>query len=132
MQTFLPYSDFRKSASVLDTKRLGKQRVECMQILNAMEFGGGWANHPATRMWRGHEDALKAYMAACIDEWLFRGYKNTMRVPRFNPNYKKPRWLGNREFHLSHKSNLLRKQPVHYGMYFRNVPDNLPYTWPEP
>ena len=89
MQTFLPYPDFHQSVRVLDTKRLGKQRVECMQILNAMEFGGGWVNHPATKMWKDNRDALCAYMAACIDEWTFRGYKNTIRVPKFNPTYKR-------------------------------------------
>ena len=37
MQTFLPYPDFKKSASCLDYKRLGKQRVEGLQILNAIQ-----------------------------------------------------------------------------------------------
>lgn len=32
MQTFMPYSDFRKVARCLDNKRLGKQRVEAWQI----------------------------------------------------------------------------------------------------
>jgi hypothetical protein len=61
MQTFLPYASFSESAKALDYKRLGKQRVECRQILRALEHGGGWANHPATRLWRGYETALKAY-----------------------------------------------------------------------
>ena len=34
MQTFLPYADFQRSAQVLDYKRLGKQRVEALQIHN--------------------------------------------------------------------------------------------------
>ena len=29
-------------------------------------------------MWRGYEDALKAYLNACIDEWVRRGYRNQM------------------------------------------------------
>jgi len=37
MQTFLPYESFRESAKVLDWRRLGKQRVEGMQIINAIE-----------------------------------------------------------------------------------------------
>ena len=36
MQTFLPYPDFAKSAMCLDNKRLGKQRIECLQILKAL------------------------------------------------------------------------------------------------
>ena len=37
MQTFLPYESFEESAKVLDYRRLGKQRVEGMQIINAIE-----------------------------------------------------------------------------------------------
>ena len=36
MQTFLPYASFEESAKVLDRQRLGKQRVECLQIFNAL------------------------------------------------------------------------------------------------
>lgn len=36
MQTFLPYPDFSKSASVLDKRRLGKQRVENLQIMQVL------------------------------------------------------------------------------------------------
>ena len=39
MQTFLPYKDFRKSAQVLDYKRLGKQRVEAWQIYQTLKQG---------------------------------------------------------------------------------------------
>ena len=56
MQTFLPYDDFVLSLDCLDYRRLGKQRVEAMQLLNAMKREkGGWINHPATKMWRGDE-----------------------------------------------------------------------------
>ena len=41
MQTFLPYPDFERSAKVLDNKRLGKQRVEVLQILNVLLRPGG-------------------------------------------------------------------------------------------
>jgi hypothetical protein len=44
VQTFLPYPDFRRTAEVLDSPRLGKQRVETLQILRALElpeYGGG-------------------------------------------------------------------------------------------
>jgi hypothetical protein len=36
VQTFLPYPDFERTAEVLDDRRLGKQRVEVLQILNAI------------------------------------------------------------------------------------------------
>lgn len=135
MQTFLPYSDFRKSFQVLDYKRLGKQRVEAKQILNALEkraqgITSGWTNHPATVMWEGYEEALQLYHDLCIDEWVSRGYNNNM--PKFDASVypTMPKWLGNENFHSSHKSNLLRKDPVFYGKYNWVEPDNLEYIWP--
>lgn len=40
MQTFLPYPDFAESASVLDRQRLGKQRVETLQVMKALTVPG--------------------------------------------------------------------------------------------
>ena len=66
MQTFLPYTSFEDVARTLDRKRLGKQRVEGMQILNVLakppNYTGAWVHHPAVKMWRGYEDALKQYV----------------------------------------------------------------------
>lgn len=39
MQTFLPSPSFSESASVLDNKRLGKQRVETLQIMSTLVGG---------------------------------------------------------------------------------------------
>ena len=39
MQTFLPFADFARSAASLDMKRLGKQRVENLQLIQALS---GW------------------------------------------------------------------------------------------
>lgn len=132
MQTFLPYADFFDSLACLDYRRLGKQRVEAMQIIQTLEgTSTGWKNHPAVLMWQGYTDALKAYHNLAIDEWLRRGYKNTMRKYPTNPIVF-PSWLGSPTFHASHRSNLLRKDPAFYGQYGWREPNNLPYIWPEP
>jgi hypothetical protein len=56
MQTFLPFADFADSAASLDPRRLGKQRVEVLQIVRAITWPKyGWRNHPAANMWRGFE-----------------------------------------------------------------------------
>ncbi len=86
MQTFLPYADLTESLRVLDNKRLGKQRVETYQIISAitgrLKLDGtpykGWINHPCSVMWRNHVPLLKMYLNASIDEWVKRGFKNTM------------------------------------------------------
>ena len=67
VQTFLPYPDFAASAMALDRRRLGKQRVEALQILRALTRERyGWKHHPAVRMWAGYEEALACYaMEVC-------------------------------------------------------------------
>lgn len=130
MQTFLPYADFSESVKCLDYRRLGKQRVEAMQILNALKDPNyGWQNHPAVKMWRGYEGALKAYMNICIKEWLRRGYKNNMELARVPKSVKYPPWFGNEKFHASHRSNLLRKDPEWYGQFGWLESPDLPYVW---
>lgn len=138
MQTFLPYPNFTDSVQTLDRQRLGKQRVETLQIMSALLTGSGWVNHPATKMWRGYEAGLLEYQRETVIEWLERGYKDTCwektydlflsNLPR-RSGFEPP-WLGDRDFHISHQSNLLRKDPQHYGPYFPGVPDDLPYIWP--
>lgn len=130
MQTFLPYADFRRSAAALDPRRLGKQRVEAHQLLRVLRGETrGWASHPAARMWRGHEAALGAYMNACIDEWIRRGYNNTMRKARVS-RYRSPIWLGAETFHASHRANLLRKDPEYYARFGWREDPSMPYVWP--
>lgn len=142
MQTFLPYPDFSLTARVLDQARLGKQRVECKQIFLALtEPSYGWKNHPATRMWRGHEGALTLYAWHICHEWRSRGFADTLmpwfearmdEIPGslFGLSFETPPWLGQTDFHLSHQSNLLRKDPGWYEQFYWDVPPDLPYVWP--
>lgn len=146
MQTFLPYADFKESAAVLDRARLGKQRVENLQIMHALVNPDyGWQNHPAVKMWRGWEDAFLSYQLAVVYEWSeVRGYKDTCwekTVDLFMHSqfiddhalrmFDRPNWLGNADFHRSHRSNLLRKKPEHYGPLFEvDLPNDLEYVWP--
>lgn len=133
MQTFLPYPDFEASAAALDSRRLGKQRVEAHQILRILrgEYAGrGWRHHPAVAMWRGYEDALGVYMNAMITEWMRRGYKNTMALYPVPSSPEMPPWLGDAGLHAAYRSNLLRKAPDFYCQYGWTEPPDLPYVWP--
>jgi len=135
MQTFLPYPSFAASAKSLDRQRLGKQRVETMQILQVLTGAkSGWKNHPAVKMWCGFEGQLASYGVAICLEWKSRGYRDTclqkieaLAAPGVGP---KPPWMGLDDFHRSHRSNLLRKKPEHYGQLWNDVSDDLPYVWP--
>ena len=128
MQTFIPFPDIKKSAAVLDYRRLGKQRVEVLQLLQTKE-GEAWFNHPAARMWRNYKSSLSYYGNVICDEWLRRGYKDTCKK-KINliqlPEWIEPHWW-NSEIHISHQSNLKRKNPLIYDF---DVPNNLPYYWP--
>jgi hypothetical protein len=145
VQTFLPYPDFAESAQVLDQSRLGKQRVEALQVLRAVTLPGyGWQNHPAIAMWRGHRTALTAYALAITDEWIAQGHADTVRpqVLEFAPELDGgaeavelvardlPRWLGDAAVHRSHRSKLVQKEPEWYRGRFPDVPDDLDYVWP--
>lgn len=131
MQTFVPLYTFEDCAKALDYRRLGKQRVECKQILNAIERGsGGWINHPATKMWKGYEPALRQYMRAVILEWISRGYKNNMEIPPEEP-FELPPWWGDERVHKSHRSSLLEKDIEYY--YETHGWEDYPeinYYWP--
>ena len=148
MQTFLPYADFERSARSLDLKRLGKQRVECIQVLRGLTRSDyGWRHHPAVLMWKGHEEALGRYAFTMCEVWTERGFADTcastigadlreagVQSVRTQPELAAadalPAWLGAPEFHRSHQSALVRKDPEHYRPLFPDVPDDLEYWWP--
>lgn len=140
MQTFLPFPSFARSAEILDVRRLGKQRVETLQILRTLRNGGGWRHHPAVRMWRGFEVSLSSYGIAICAEWIRRGYRDACcsRIADLGLEFAEedrphvaPPWLGDDVFHRSHRSNLLRKNPDHYGPLFEaDLTPDLAYIWP--
>ena len=142
MQTFLPYKSFTRSAKCLDYRRLGKQRVECYQILQSLlgeTTTKGWKNHPAVKQWKGYENILVCYTLNICDEWTSRGYKDTVKnkvinlAIKYKLNERKaiiPPWLGNEKYHSSHRSNLLRKDSQFYSQYGWSEPSTLEYYWP--
>lgn len=120
MQTFLPSTSFEQSAKWLDTRRLGKQRVECYQILQALTNPDyGWQNHPAVNMWRPYPMMLTVYAMEICDEWTNRGYRDSCKEKitqlaydngvHINDHWANaPRWLTE-GFASNHRSILLGK-----------------------
>ena len=153
MQTFLPYKDYERVAEVLDSKRLNKQILECYQILNVLSNPSptaGWRNHPAVKMWRGHEFALWDYVNVMILEAQGRGIKtdkNSENLYRLRHTYGlhwgmgRPKWMGMKDIvkrvTTTHKANLFKKQPEAYPQFIKaldnknNVPccDKCQYFW---
>lgn len=151
MQTFLPYESFSQSASCLDWRRLGNQRVEAMQILRILvqentDPGSkpGYRNHPAVAMWRDHYRQLHRYAVAMCKEWTSRGYKDTclqkihdLYHEMYDTSYpydcfpsQKPHWLGDAAFHSSHRSILLKKNLEHYSKFGWTDDPSVPCLWP--
>lgn len=128
MQTFLPEADFAESAKRLDRKRLMKQRIENLQVLKSLAglyASGAWKNHPAVKMWAGHEDWLMLYNEAILKEVFLRGYKDNTHV-QFDDIFEthflgmeseKPWWLGDFNLHYTHKGRLFEKDPEFYYFY---------------
>jgi len=142
MQTFLPYANFEDSARVLDYRRLGKQRVEAMQIYQILAGGkkeSGWVNHPAVRMWNMQWITLAKYYNAIVKEWIGRGFKNNMPLlMELDEPFWEPLWLGDEEVHSSHRAVLLGKDYTWYSQFgWKEKPavktnGRWPYKWPIP
>lgn len=140
MNTFLPYPDFRRSAKVLDRQRLGKQRLEVYQLLRAL-IGDtkGWKNHPAVKMWTGHERALGLYGLCICREWRKRKYVDNMHKKIYHLanqfiyiTSSTPKWFGNDGFHAAHRAALLFKNPVWYKQFRWKEKPKIDYYWPKP
>ena|ERR1051326_8000535 len=137
MNTFLPYSNFDECARVIDNKRLWKQILEAdglIRLILDQKVKSHWRNHPCYKMWQNHPKALTLYRNIFVNEWMRR----RLFLPPFinlinqeeQANEWFPSWLGNKTLHLSHQSNLVRKNPECYRKFFPDVPDNIPYYWP--
>ena len=149
MQTFTPYADFEQALRTLDLKRLGKQRVEVIQIVRALTVPGyAWSSHPAVLMWKGYEEALGRYGLTSCEVWTERGFGDTCAATitadlraagvREIRTYAElaaadalPPWLFDEALQRSHRSSLLRKDPEHYEPLFPpDTPRDVDYVWP--
>ena len=149
MQTFLPFRSFSKSAQVLDSKRLNKQILEGYQILKVLnnpDPRAAWRNHPAAKMWEGHEQSLYSYVIAMANEATSRGIKTDKNLSNLNElrlatvsnwHEGEPDWYNDKakvdRITESHRANLYRKDPEYYDM-FRNDKanpccDTCQYYW---
>ncbi|MGW7793826.1 MSMEG_6728 family protein, partial [Streptomyces tricolor] len=134
MQTFLPDADFRRSALLLDRRRLGKQRVEALQVLRGLTVPGyGWRRHPAVRMWHGYEEALVRYGLEICRVWREQGHQDSCAAsliagyaahrPDAHVRDQRalaaagelPPWLGDEALQRSHRSALVRKDRETYA-----------------
>lgn len=83
-------------------------------------------------MWRGYEGALVRYGVAICDEWIQRGFRDTVRdklLDRQIPDGPNPAWIGDEAIHSAHRASLFRKDQTHYGEFgWTDVSDGN--VWP--
>lgn len=148
MQTFVPYEDPAQTAETLDPRRLRSQRNECKTIYNCLRNlhipSWPWANHPAVRMWKGHEAYLLKYAEAMSRECLKRDYNDTLlrfymheREDLLGKGYRDdpPAWYTDPYMHRMYRATLIRKLPEWYGPIWLDItPEELatPFPWPVP
>lgn len=152
MQTFLTHYTFTETAAALDNKRLFKQAVETKQIILAnqryanelainptREPSVAWKNHPAVKMWRGHEGALALYGYMIALECMRRNYKAERLADYFSVllDYGPvvyPEWMQDettfKRVRDTHRSALVKKLPEHYRSLFPNALPFTAYYWP--
>ncbi|MGC4940044.1 MSMEG_6728 family protein [Kribbella sp. DT2] len=148
MQSYLPYADFRATARVLDARRLGRQRVDTIQLLHGLTVTDhNLRHHPAVTMWAGYEEALVRYGVEICAAWTAPGRADTSELTlrtelrtgcgihrvrtqrQLADAGELPPWLGDEDFHRSQRSALLQKNPAYYGRFFDD-PADLPVIWP--
>lgn len=153
MQVFLPFEDFAESAAVLDQKRLGKQRVETLQLfLGVLRLNNDgtpkttkrtWGDHVVGRLWAPHLYTLLEYQEAVCNDWTARGYRDTcldktrVALERgiaagYEDSGTRPAWLGDERVHSSHRAALLFKAPEFYEQYGWQERPEYNYFWPNP
>lgn len=157
MQTFIPYAttNYDEIAKVLDNKRLHKQALEGWQIMMVLleldpdgkhRHPKGWVNHPAVKMWKGHELALYNYVLAMVKEWKSRGFKSTLDdkagetisiaiVKGRTKSDADPTWITDDAVASSHRLALLQKDYDWYHQFGWAEdtgvrPDHYDYKWP--
>lgn len=161
MQSFLPSTEsFEDCAKLLDNRRLNKNALEGWQILMTLleldpqgnhRIPRGWVNHPAVKMWRGHEMALYLYVQAMVDEWKSRGFKSTIGDKAkqtitvallkglITSSATNPQWMSHYRFFqsiaASHRLALLSKDYDWYSQFnweedLGYRPESYEYVWP--
>lgn len=136
MQIFMPYADPFKTAKCLDNRRLGKQRIEALQIIQVNIKKQVWAiprsikNHPVTKMWKGYESYLFFYVECMMLEWELerdfnndacgKVFDNLALSLDFRKAYRMDHGLPkkiNVDFIKSHRALLYKKDPDYYSEF---------------
>lgn len=132
MQTFLPFSDFKRSAEVLDKKRCWKQVVEAKGMLTVLSGikPSRYTNHAALRQWKGYDNALKLYYNIFLDHCLkVHKIKTKLDFLIVDEPVILPPWIGYEPLHSSHRRRLLEKNIEFYSQFNWEEKPGGGYIW---
>lgn len=139
MQTWLPLPDFAETALVLDDERLAECIKDAEKVVEANKNGKAkLLEHPSAVMWRGYGLSLVMYGQEMCDEWYRRKQEPHPRAQFFTDlldtyaatEIQDPPWLGDPMFHACQRSNLLRKNPLHYRRLWPLEAADAVLVWP--
>lgn len=115
MNVFITNISPLETAKNLDKRRLFKQIIESIQILDALEGRSeAWRNHPATLQYAEHIDWLKAYSECLLtyrEGFTTRANKADKTAQLLTPAFH------NEDFFNQMKRRLFTKDPEHYAQW---------------
>jgi len=91
-----------------------KSNIIGSEQIHLREFKMGFVNHPCVVMWLGFEVGLEYYINCHIEEWVRRGYNNTMILYDLRPYYSNgihlPNWCYSEPVIDAFRFNLVFKE----------------------
>lgn len=140
MITYMTRMSIGATAQDLDTIMLGQQREQALLLLDVMTGVKEAEQHPMMWGWEGYEYFLGIYGMMLSMEWhMNRGFADKMfwdferackELKEPGANLMPPPWFKDTAILRSHRSELYRRNPDHYGDLWSVLDDDWPMLWP--
>lgn len=92
-------------------------------------LGDGLRKHPVLVLWHTYTEALGDYINAHIEEWIARGYNNTMKTYPVSSEVEYPPWCEDPEFHRRMRARLREKEYTWWEEYDAGQRKQQPEVW---
>ena len=90
---------------ILDKRRLNKQKIECKQIMNAIDgISSAWKNHPIVKSYTPYRKWLDVYY------WLIEEYTSNNSDLLMMLHYNKWLWENRPIFHTEEYFNQMKRR----------------------
>ena len=144
MQILLPYPDYEQTANALTPSILRHQVMDIITTLSVIHETARnlpmYEGHPSVMAWEGYAPQLAHFGLVCVEALQVRSlqaakYRESLdwhldTATSGEYSMDKPAWFGSPKLHRSHKSVLIRIDPLKYRRIWPSVPANLPEVFP--